>query len=89
MTFDTNGHTMMGLAPDAAVQFAHTLDAGLIAFGSNCGIGPAALVEHFEISHDDYYADSCHLCYETRRSLRDRLPEILTPDQVYGETDAP
>ncbi|MCK5276498.1 MAG: betaine--homocysteine S-methyltransferase, partial [Alphaproteobacteria bacterium] len=45
MTFDTNGHTMMGLAPDAAVQFAHTLDAGLIAFGSNCGIGPAALVD--------------------------------------------
>lgn len=45
MTFDTNGHTMMGLAPDAAIQFAHTLDAGLAAFGSNCGIGPAALVD--------------------------------------------
>jgi 5-methyltetrahydrofolate--homocysteine methyltransferase len=45
MTFDTNGRTMMGLAPDAAIQFAHTLDAGLAAFGSNCGIGPAALVD--------------------------------------------
>jgi len=45
MTFDTNGRTMMGLAPDAAIQFAHTLDAGLVAFGSNCGIGPAALVD--------------------------------------------
>jgi 5-methyltetrahydrofolate--homocysteine methyltransferase len=45
MTFDTNGHTMMGLAPDAAIEFAHTLDAGLAAFGSNCGIGPAALVD--------------------------------------------
>lgn len=45
MTFDTNGRTMMGLAPDAAIRFAHTLDAGLVAFGSNCGIGPAALVD--------------------------------------------
>ena len=45
MTFDTNGRTMMGLAPDAAIRFAHTLDAGLAAFGSNCGIGPAALVD--------------------------------------------
>ena len=45
MTFDTNGRTMMGLAPDAAIQFAHTLDAGLAAFGSNCGIGPSALVD--------------------------------------------
>jgi len=45
MTFDTNGRTMMGLAPDAAIEFAHTLDAGLVAFGSNCGIGPAALVD--------------------------------------------
>ena len=45
MTFDTNGHTMMGLAPGAAIEFAHTLDVGLAAFGSNCGIGPAALVD--------------------------------------------
>jgi 5-methyltetrahydrofolate--homocysteine methyltransferase len=45
MTFDTNGFTMMGLAPDAAIQFAHTLDTDLAAFGSNCGIGPAALVD--------------------------------------------
>lgn len=45
MTFDTNGRTMMGLAPDAAIRFAHTLEGGLAGFGSNCGIGPAALVE--------------------------------------------
>jgi MoaA/NifB/PqqE/SkfB family radical SAM enzyme len=50
--------------------------------------GPAALVQHFETSHDASYADACHLCYETRRALRDRFPEILTPDQVYGEADA-
>jgi MoaA/NifB/PqqE/SkfB family radical SAM enzyme len=50
--------------------------------------GPAALVRHFEIPHDASYADACHLCYETRRALRDRFPEILAPDQVYGDTDA-
>ena len=50
--------------------------------------GPAALVQRYEIPHDDNYADACHLCYETRRALRDRFPEILTPDQVYGEADA-
>jgi MoaA/NifB/PqqE/SkfB family radical SAM enzyme len=47
--------------------------------------GPAALVRRFETSHDASYADACHLCYETRRALRDRFPEILAPDQVYGE----
>ncbi len=45
MTFDTNGRTMMGLAPGDAIVFARDLDAALVAFGSNCGIGPAALVD--------------------------------------------
>ena len=30
------------------------------------------------------YADACHLCYETRVSLRPTLPDILGPDQMYG-----
>jgi len=47
--------------------------------------GPAELARRFETSHDASYADACHLCYETRRALRGRFPEILTPDQVYGE----
>ncbi len=50
--------------------------------------GPAALVRHFETPHDATYADACHLCYETRHALRERFPEILAPDQVYGDTDA-
>lgn len=44
MTFDTNGRTMMGVTPGAAIEFAHQLGQRLAAFGSNCGIGPAALV---------------------------------------------
>ena len=45
MTFDTNGRTMMGLAPGDAILFARGLGTRLAAFGSNCGIGPAALVD--------------------------------------------
>jgi hypothetical protein len=34
--------------------------------------------------HAASYADACHLCYEARRSLRERFPEVLLPDQMYG-----
>jgi MoaA/NifB/PqqE/SkfB family radical SAM enzyme len=46
--------------------------------------GPAELVRREEVQHADAYADACHLCDETRRRLRERYPEILTPDQMYG-----
>lgn len=46
--------------------------------------GPAELVKVYEVPHSECYADACHLCYEARLALRDRFPEILTPDQVYG-----
>ncbi len=46
--------------------------------------GPAELVRRYGVSPDEAYADACHLCYETRLTLRQRFPEILTPDQVYG-----
>jgi len=38
MTFDTNGHTMMGVSPEAAVNALSKL--GLVALGGNCGNGP-------------------------------------------------
>ena len=46
--------------------------------------GPKALIEQYELDHEDGYADACHLCYEARLALRDRFPELLTPDQMYG-----
>jgi MoaA/NifB/PqqE/SkfB family radical SAM enzyme len=49
--------------------------------------GPAELVRRFDVPHDASYADACHLCYEARRALRDRFPDVLTPDQMYGGTD--
>ena len=46
--------------------------------------GPAALVRLYGLPHAESYADACHLCYEGRRELRQRFPEILGPDQMYG-----
>ena len=46
--------------------------------------GPANLVRTYDLSHQEKYADACHLCYETRLTLRERFPEMLGPDQVYG-----
>jgi hypothetical protein len=46
--------------------------------------GPVALVQEYNLPHSAAYADACHLCYEARLSLRQRFPEILKPDQMYG-----
>jgi len=47
--------------------------------------GPVALVERFSLPHDESYADACHLCYAARCILREKYPEELAPDQMYGE----
>ena len=53
-----------------------------------CGLlhsgGPAALVTEYNLPHAASYADACHLCYEARTKLRERFPELLAPDQMYG-----
>jgi hypothetical protein len=46
--------------------------------------GPVELAGHHHVPHGATYADACHLCYETRRALRDQFPKILAPDQAYG-----
>ncbi len=46
--------------------------------------GPVALVERYDLPHEESYVDACHLCYRSREALRDRFPEYLAPDQVYG-----
>ena len=49
--------------------------------------GPAELVRRYDLPHGPSYADACHLCYEARRALREQFPDILTPDQMYGDAD--
>jgi MoaA/NifB/PqqE/SkfB family radical SAM enzyme len=46
--------------------------------------GPVELVSVYNVPHDAHYADACHLCYEACIALRDRFPEHLKPDQMYG-----
>ena len=41
MAFDQNGRTMMGVTPEDAV--AQLSDAGAVAVGSNCSVGPDSL----------------------------------------------
>jgi 5-methyltetrahydrofolate--homocysteine methyltransferase len=45
MTFDTMGKTMMGDTPEKAREFIQALDPPPIAFGANCGSGPAMLID--------------------------------------------
>lgn len=46
--------------------------------------GPVELVRRYKLAHGERYADACHLCDHARRALRERFPEILMPDQMYG-----
>lgn len=46
--------------------------------------GPAQLVRQYSLEPEDGYVDACHLCYTARERLRDELPEILAPNQMYG-----
>jgi len=45
MTFDTVGRTMMGNTPEQAIEFVHGLTPRPMAFGANCGTGPATLLD--------------------------------------------
>lgn len=48
--------------------------------------GPAEIVRRYGLAHEDGYADHCHLCYKSRCALRQRFPEVLTPDQMYSSS---
>ncbi len=45
LTFDTVGRTMMGDTPEKASEFIHRLPTPVIAYGANCGAGPAMLID--------------------------------------------
>jgi 5-methyltetrahydrofolate--homocysteine methyltransferase len=49
MTFDTHGHTSMGISPQAAVEALGEMN--LLAIGGNCGNGPAEIEAVIEIMH--------------------------------------
>jgi len=45
MTFDSAGRTRMGDTPEKALELVHGLTPPLVAFGANCGTGPAMLID--------------------------------------------
>jgi hypothetical protein len=47
--------------------------------------GPVALVERYNLPHEETAIDACHLCYLARDALRAHFPEFLAPATVYGE----
>ncbi len=47
--------------------------------------GPAEIVRRYELAHEVGYADHCHLCYTSRCALREQFPDVLVPDQMYGD----
>ncbi|UCF62297.1 MAG: homocysteine S-methyltransferase family protein [Anaerolineaceae bacterium] len=49
MTFDTHGHTSMGISPQAAMEALGGLN--VVAIGGNCGNGPAEIEAVIEIMH--------------------------------------
>jgi MoaA/NifB/PqqE/SkfB family radical SAM enzyme len=63
-------------------QFAPTKNPIL---GTLIAGGPAALVKQFNLPCEGTYADACELCYRAREQLRSQFPDILGPDQMYGE----
>ena len=46
--------------------------------------GPLELARRYGLTPGAGYVDACHLCYETRLALRERLPAALRPGQMYG-----
>jgi 5-methyltetrahydrofolate--homocysteine methyltransferase len=49
MSFDTHGHTMMGVSPEQAVK--ELVARGAVAVGGNCGLGPAELLPAIAAMH--------------------------------------
>ena len=69
--------------PLAAIVGAYDPDAHPIA-GPLLAGGPAELARRHGLELHGGWADACHLCYATRKSLRSRYPAILAPDVMYG-----
>jgi MoaA/NifB/PqqE/SkfB family radical SAM enzyme len=45
--------------------------------------GPVKLAEDFEIDTSAGFVDACHLCFMTRKKLREKFPGYLAPKGMY------
>ena len=46
--------------------------------------GPGLLAKAYGIEVGDNFVDACHYCFEVRKKLMAKYPDILCPNQVYG-----
>ncbi|MEE8340994.1 MAG: radical SAM protein [Candidatus Neomarinimicrobiota bacterium] len=46
--------------------------------------GPYKLAQFYNVNLDGKFIDECHFCYTVRSNLINKIPEFLTPLQVYG-----
>ena len=74
MSFDTNGHTMMGVSPREALETIHGW--GVKVIGANCGNGPAE-IETVMAQMAEYRPDGVYLLAQSNAGL---------PHEVEGET---
>jgi methionine synthase I (cobalamin-dependent) len=52
MTFGATGSTLAGESPAAVLEFLEARDRQLVAFGANCGSGPASVIEALRALRD-------------------------------------
>jgi len=46
--------------------------------------GPAKMAVDLKVELEKGYIDACHLCFEVRKKVIEKYPDILAPKQVYG-----
>jgi hypothetical protein len=78
----------LGSGPPAAACAAYDPSShpivGVLLDGGPYALARLAAADHgFQTAGG--YADACHLCYHTRLFLRPHYPDLLGPDQMYGE----
>jgi 5-methyltetrahydrofolate--homocysteine methyltransferase len=76
MTFDTRGHTMMGVSPEQAAK--ELSGWGAAAIGGNCGNGPEEIIEVIRKMHAE--APQAVLVAKANAGI----PELVNGRAVYG-----
>jgi hypothetical protein len=69
---------LSGWKPDAHPVCGPLLAGGPVELAAHHGLQPRARG----------YASGCHLCYDLRARLRERMPDVLAPPQAYGIIEA-
>lgn len=80
MTFDTHGHTMMGVSPEQALETLTPL--GPLALGGNCGNGPEEIIEVIQKMH----AVDPDMTLVAKAN--DGIPELVKGKPVYRASPA-